>query len=135
MLTNRLLKKSVLAWDHSFSTYAKIFWAVLTPWYVHIRVRIRGYEMLVFPKISLTYKWMVAILLVCITSLLSIFLYLKFRKCLEENLKSPDAHYKKITLIRGNYYIRLIMFEMVKSFRLQLLCSLYSKHNSQQIIM
>ena len=67
-------------------------------------------------------------------SLVDFFIW-NSENALEENLKSANAHYKKITLIRGNYYIRLIIFEMVKSFRLQLLCSLYSKHISQQIVM
>ena len=37
-------------WVHPFGTYAKFFekLAFLTPWYVHVRVRIKGWKMLVF---------------------------------------------------------------------------------------
>ena len=40
--------------DHTFSTYAKCSEKLnfLTPWYAHECVHIRGYEMLVFRKIS-----------------------------------------------------------------------------------
>ena len=42
---------------HPLSTYAKLSEKLtfLTPWYVHVRVRIRGLEMLVFRKILRTY--------------------------------------------------------------------------------
>ena len=42
---------------HPFSTYAKFSEKplFLTPWYARGRVRIKGYEMLVFPNILLTY--------------------------------------------------------------------------------
>ena len=44
-------------WGHPLSTYAKFFEKLtfLTPWYAHVRVRIRGFEMLVFRKILCTY--------------------------------------------------------------------------------
>ena len=44
-------------WSHPLSTYAKFSEQLtfLTPWYVHVRVRIRGLEMLVFRKILRTY--------------------------------------------------------------------------------
>ena len=40
----------ILLRNHSFSTYTTFFkeLALLTPWYAQVRVRIRGYEMLVF---------------------------------------------------------------------------------------
>ena len=43
--------------DHSFSTYAKYFEKIifLTLSYIHVSVRIRGYEMLVFRKVLRTY--------------------------------------------------------------------------------
>ena len=44
-------------WDHPFSTYAKFSEKLtfLTPWYTHVRVRIRGSEMLVFRITLRTY--------------------------------------------------------------------------------
>ena len=44
-------------WSHPLSTYAKFSEKLtfLPPWYVHVRVRIRGSEMLVFRKILRTY--------------------------------------------------------------------------------
>ena len=44
-------------WSHPLSTYAKFSekLAFLTPWYAHVRVRIRELEMLVFRKILRTY--------------------------------------------------------------------------------
>ena len=43
--------------DHPLSTYANFFEKLtfLTPWYAHVRVRIRGLEMLVFQKILRTF--------------------------------------------------------------------------------
>ena len=47
-----------LQWVHSLSTYAKfsVKLTFLTPWYAHVRVRVRGSEMLVFRKILRTYE-------------------------------------------------------------------------------
>ena len=55
--------RGILKWcpehlrDHPFSTCAKFSekLTLLTPWYTHVRVRIRGIEMLVFRKILRTY--------------------------------------------------------------------------------
>ena len=43
--------------DHSFTTYAKLSEKLTfrTPWYAHIRVRIRGLQMLVSQRISRAY--------------------------------------------------------------------------------
>ena len=43
--------------DHSFGTYAKISKKLtfITFWYAHVRVRIRGYKNVSFPKILRTY--------------------------------------------------------------------------------
>ena len=48
---------SVFLMHHSFSAYVKFSEKIqfLTPCYVHIRVRIRGYEMLTFWKILHTF--------------------------------------------------------------------------------
>ena len=42
---------------HPLSTYAKFSEKLtfLTPWHAHVRVRIRGLEMLIFQKILRTY--------------------------------------------------------------------------------
>ena len=47
----------VLPWGHPLSAYAKFSEKVifLTPWYAHVRVRIRGLEMLIFRKMLRTY--------------------------------------------------------------------------------
>ena len=51
------LGKSNLKGGHPLSTYAKFFEKLtfLATWYAHVRVRIRGLEMLVFRKILSTY--------------------------------------------------------------------------------
>ena len=47
----------IWSWGHLLSTYAKFSekLAFLTLWYAHLRIRIRGVEMLVFPKILRMY--------------------------------------------------------------------------------
>ena len=52
------MKNRTLTWDHSFSMSAKFSEELtfLTSWYAHVRVCIRGYEMLVFWKILPTYE-------------------------------------------------------------------------------
>ena len=49
---------AILVRDHSFSTYEKFSekLMILTFWYTHARLRIRGWEMLDFRKILRTYK-------------------------------------------------------------------------------
>ena len=44
-------------WGHPLSTYAKFSEKLtfVTPWYAHVRLRIRGLEMLDFRKIFRTY--------------------------------------------------------------------------------
>ena len=51
------LKKALLIKGSSLNYVRKIFRKTnfLTPWYAHVRVRIRGLEMLVFRKILRTY--------------------------------------------------------------------------------
>ena len=51
------VKKNVIIWGHPFSVYAKFLEKLtfLTPWYAHVRMRIRRQEMLVFQKILSTY--------------------------------------------------------------------------------
>ena len=46
-------------WGHPLNTYVKSSEKLTfqTPWYAHVRVRIRGLEMLVFGKILRTYLW------------------------------------------------------------------------------
>ena len=46
-------------WDHSFCTYGKFLENLIfiTPWYTHVRVRIRGQDVFVFCRILCTY-WM-----------------------------------------------------------------------------
>ena len=61
-------------WGHSFSTWGHSFKTshplilrgvtrlrLLTPWYAHVCVRIKGKEMLVFPNILARTKWMILI--------------------------------------------------------------------------
>ena len=54
-----------ILWGDPFSTYKKL--TFLTPWYAHVRVRIRGYEILTFRKISWN-KWPLWFFLILIVS-------------------------------------------------------------------
>ena len=49
----------IFFWVHPFSTYAKFSEKLkfLTPWCAHVRVRIKGWEILVFRKFCLRTKW------------------------------------------------------------------------------
>ena len=57
-----LQREMILIRVHLFSTFAKFFEKLtfLTPRYAHLRVRIKGYEIILFRKICVRTKWMIS---------------------------------------------------------------------------